>query len=151
MRRFSAVIPVYNVEKYLRHYLDSIFNLDYQDFEIVIVNDGSTDSSADICRQYQEKNPEKIVLINQNNQGLLMARRVGFAHTQGEIVVSVDSDDALRADALKILDNTFHESQAQIVCYESTRDITFKKPVKIEDCLLVRNFLREMIKKDYMN
>lgn len=151
MRRFSAVIPVYNVEKYLRHYLDSILNLDYQDFEIVIVNDGSTDSSADICRQHQEKNPEKIVLINQNNQGLLMARRVGFAHTQGEIVVSVDSDDALRADALKILDNTFHESQAQIVCYESTRDITFKKPVKIEDCLLVRNFLREMIKKDYMN
>lgn len=107
MRRFSAVIPVYNVEKYLRHYLDSILNLDYQDFEIVIVNDGSTDSSADICRQYQEKNPEKIVLINQNNQGLLMARRVGFAHTQGEIVVSVDSDDALRADALKILDTLF--------------------------------------------
>lgn len=126
MRRFSVVVPVYNVENYLRHCLDSILNQDYQDFEIVIVNDGSTDSSADICRQYREKNPEKIVLINQNNRGLLMARRVGFAHTQGEIIVSVDSDDALRADALKILDKTFHESQAQIVCYESTRDITFK-------------------------
>lgn len=130
MRRFSVVVPVYNVEKYLRHCLDSILNQTYQDYEIIIVNDGSTDSSSSICRQYQEEYPEKIVLINQNNRGLLMARRVGFARAQGEIIVSVDSDDALRADALEILDKTFRKTQAQIVCYESTRDITFKKSGK---------------------
>ena len=130
MRRFSVVIPVYNVEKYLGYCLDSILGQTYQDFEIILVNDGSTDSSADICRQYQEENPEKIVLINQDNRGLLMARRVGFARTQGEIIVSVDSDDALRVDTLEILDKTFRKTQAQMVCYEATRDITFKKPDK---------------------
>lgn len=130
MRRFSVVVPVYNAEKYLEHCLDSILNQTYQDFEIVIVNDGSTDSSVDICRQYQKKNSEKIILINQDNKGIFIARKIAFAHTQGEIIVSVDSDDALRADALEILDRSFRKTHAQIVCYESTRDITFSKPGK---------------------
>lgn len=130
MRRFSVIVPVYNAESYLKHCLDSILNQTFQDFEIVIVNDGSTDSSADICRQYQESNPEKIILINQDNKGIFVARKIAFLHAQGEIIVSVDSDDALRADALEILDRTFRKTQAQIVCYESTRDITFNKPSK---------------------
>lgn len=76
------------------------------------------------------KNPEKIFLINQDDRGLLIARRVCFTHAQGAVIVSVDRDDALRADASVIIDRTFRETQAQIVCYKYTRDITLEEPDK---------------------
>lgn len=89
----SIIVPVYNVEKYLEKCLNSILTQSNQDFELIIVNDGSTDNSRLICESYKEHYPEKIKLIHQKNYGLLMARRVGFQAASGEYVLCVDSDD----------------------------------------------------------
>ena len=69
--KFSVLIPVYNTEKYLEDCLQSVLNQTYQDFEIIIVDDGSTDSSGEICDRYQKENPDKIKVIHKDNQGQL--------------------------------------------------------------------------------
>ena len=78
--KFSVLIPVYNTEKYLEECLQSILNQTYQDFEIIIVDDGSSDSSGAICDNFQKAYPEKIIVIHKENQGLISARRVGIAN-----------------------------------------------------------------------
>lgn len=100
MPKLSVMIPVYNVEAYLRKCLDSVIYPELGDYEIVLVNDGSTDSSYDICREYASRYPELIRLISTENGGLGKARDVGIDAAQGEYIIFVDSDDYLSANAL---------------------------------------------------
>ena len=88
----SIIVPVYNVEKYLERCLDSILSQTFSDFELILVNDGSTDHSLEICRSYAEKD-ERILLIDQENRGLSAARNAGIAVAKGEYLGFVDSDD----------------------------------------------------------
>ncbi|MBD5132889.1 MAG: glycosyltransferase [Clostridiales bacterium] len=88
----SVIIPVYNVEKYLARCLDSIVGQTYRNLEIILVNDGSTDHSEDICLQYAQSDP-RIRLFTQKNQGLSAARNTGLDHMKGEYIHFVDSDD----------------------------------------------------------
>lgn len=98
--KFSILIPVYNVEKYLEGCLDSVLCQDYADYEVIIVDDGATDGSGAICDAYRQKFPEKIQVIHKENQGLISARRVGIAKAQGEYCIFVDSDDQVRPNLL---------------------------------------------------
>ena len=98
--KVSVIVPVYNVEKYLKRCLDSIINQTYKNIEIILVNDGSKDNSRDICEEY-EKKYENISLINQENGGLSAARNTGLKHINGEAVTFVDSDDWLESDAIE--------------------------------------------------
>lgn len=100
MPKLSVMIPVYNVEAYLRKCLDSVIYPELGDYEIVLVNDGSTDSSYDICREYAARYPQLIRLISTENGGLGKARDVGIDAAQGEYIIFVDSDDYLSANAL---------------------------------------------------
>lgn len=88
----SIIIPVYNVEPYLKECLDSIVNQTYSLLEIILVDDGSTDQSGVICDEYAEKD-DRIRVIHQHNQGLSMARNAGMEIMTGEWVMFVDSDD----------------------------------------------------------
>jgi len=90
----SIIIPVYNVEKYLTECLDSVLNQTIPFDEIIIVNDGSTDSSEEICLSYKLKNPE-LVLIKQKNAGLSVARNTGLEIAKGDYIVFLDSDDLI--------------------------------------------------------
>ena len=100
--KFSVVIPVYNVEKYIEKCLDSIVNQNYDDYEIVIVDDGSKDKSGEICDEFAKKYPQ-IKVFHIPNGGVSNARNVALKHVTGEFVWFVDSDDYLVADAfLKI-------------------------------------------------
>ena len=90
--KLSIIVPVYNVENYLRKCLDSILEQTLEDIEIICVNDGATDSSPDILREYKEKDA-RIIIIDQENRGLGAARNAGIAKAQGEYVGFVDSDD----------------------------------------------------------
>lgn len=101
--KFSVLIPVYNTEKYLEECLQSVLNQTYQDFEIVIVDDGSIDNSGKICDEYQEKYPGKIKVIHKENQGLISARRVGIANATGDYCIFVDSDDYIKPELLNWL------------------------------------------------
>ena len=90
--RVSIVVPVYNVERYLRQCLDSLVNQTYQNVEIICVDDGSTDASSEILTEYALKN-SRVRVIRQKNSGLSAARNVGFSFATGEYVMYVDSDD----------------------------------------------------------
>ena len=98
----SVIVPVYNVEKYLEECLDSIQNQTYSDIEVILVNDGSTDKSKEICGKYC-KQDNRFQLLNQENQGLSAARNRGVAASTGEFIAFVDSDDIIRQDYLEVL------------------------------------------------
>lgn len=122
---FTVTIPVYNVEKWLSFCVESVLSQSFNDYEIVLVNDGSTDSSLSICEEYAERYKEKIRVINQHNQGLLRARRTGIKAANGLVLVFLDSDDALRPDALKIIHDAFVDNDVDLVMYGFSRDPSF--------------------------
>ena len=89
----SIVIPIYNVEKYLRKCLDSVYSLNLDNKKVVLVNDGSTDTSINILNEFKNKYPNKTKLITQKNQGLSEARNIGIKNSNGKYILFIDSDD----------------------------------------------------------
>ena len=118
--RFSIVVPVYNGEKYLPSCLETVAGQTCGDYELVIVDDGSTDGSGAIADRYAAGRGEVRVLHGEN-QGLLLARRRGLSHCRGEYVVFLDADDALRDDALEIISRCIDETGADIVSFRFSR------------------------------
>ena len=98
----SVIVPVYNVEEYLEECLKSIQKQTYSDIEVILVNDGSTDRSKEICERYCEKD-SRFKLVNQENKGLSGARNRGMLESKGEFISFVDSDDVLKEDMLEQL------------------------------------------------
>lgn len=114
---FSVIIPVYNTEKYLRKSLDSVLNQSYRNFEALIVNDGSTDASEEVIRQYL--NDSRFTLISQANKGLGGARNTGIQAAKGEYLVFLDSDDYLSADCLKTLADVINNQKYDVVVFDA--------------------------------
>ena len=100
--KISVIIPVYNVEEYLRPCLDSAVRQTFRDIEILCINDGSKDSSLEILKEYAAKD-KRIYVYSQKNSGLSAARNTGLEHARGKYIYFFDSDDLLREDALGIL------------------------------------------------
>ena len=90
----SVIVPVYNVEKYLKKCVNSITSQTYENLEILLVDDGSTDLSGQICNEF-EKNDARIKVIHKKNGGLSNARNVGIEKAQGKYLMFVDSDDVI--------------------------------------------------------
>ena len=97
----SLIIPVYNVEAYLQKCFDSVVAQTYQNLEVIVVNDGSTDGSLTVCNRYVKKNGWK--LISQENGGLSAARNTGLLHANGEYITFLDSDDWMADDLIETL------------------------------------------------
>ena len=97
----SIIVPVYNVEKYLNRCIDSLLVQTYENIEILLINDGSTDSSANICEDYSLRD-NRIKVIHRKNGGLSEARNTGILNSKGEYVLFVDSDDYINSDAVDI-------------------------------------------------
>ena len=114
MKQVSIIIPIYNVEKYLKQCLDSLYPQTTPSMEVILVNDGSTDKSLEICKEYKEKYPSTII-INKENGGLSDARNAGTAIATGKYIYYLDSDDWLTPDALKQLYNFAEEHQCEVV------------------------------------
>lgn len=91
--KISVIVPVYNVSPYIREALDSIINQTHQNLEIILVDDGSTDGSGEICDSYEKCDP-RILVIHQKNQGLSAARNTGLDHATGDVISFFDPDDA---------------------------------------------------------
>lgn len=102
MPRFSIIIPVYNTGKYLKKCFDSVFKQDYKDYEVIIINDGSTDNSEKIINKYIKKH-KNIIYISQENQGLSVSRNNGVLKATGEYLLFLDSDDFYEKGFLKKL------------------------------------------------
>lgn len=116
--RFSVLIPVYNVEKFLPVCLDSLWQQIYKDFEIILIDDGSTDLSAKICDDFCEKH-EYAKVIHKKNEGLISARREAIKNARGEYCIFCDSDDFLEKDALEELDKIIKKSNPDLILYNA--------------------------------
>ena len=108
--KYSFLVPVYNVEKYLPQCIESMLGQTYRDFEIILVDDGSTDSSGKICDDYKDKYPDIIKVIHKSNEGLVSAREWGIQNANGKICLFVDSDDFVESDLLKVVDDEFNRN-----------------------------------------
>ena len=114
MFKISIIIPIYNAEKYLQECLDSILCQDYQNYEIILINDGSSDDSERICMEYL-KSDSRVKLINKKNEGVSSARNDGLDSANGDILLFVDSDDILEPNALQIIVDNIGDND--ILCF----------------------------------
>ncbi len=112
----SVIVPIYNIENYVSKCLDSIINQTYRDLEIILVDDGSTDSSGQICDRYANLD-SRIKVIHQENSGLSLARNIGIAASSGELIAYIDGDDYIHPQYLEILSGIMIAANAEIaVC-----------------------------------
>ena len=153
MTKVSVIVPVYNVEKYLERCLDSLINQTLEDIEIICVNDGSKDNSPKILEEYKNKD-NRIVIFNQENAGLSVARNSGMKIAKGEYIGFVDSDDWVDLDFFEKLYNSAISSGADIAVADFVREHPNKKPKRLniteekvyetpEDKLLICKTYRE--------
>ena len=103
----SIIVPIYNVEGYLSHCIDSILNSTYQDFELILVDDGSTDNCGAICDSYSEKD-HRIRVIHQDNVGVSASRNTGMKMATGDYIMFVDGDDIVHSKMMEILFNAIN-------------------------------------------
>ena len=116
MPKISIIIPIYNVEKYLRRCLDSVIQQTFTDFEIICINDGSPDNSLHILEDYASKD-NRIKIITQKNQGLSIARNNGLKIAQGDYIYFLDSDDAIHPKLLETAYIFATKHNADMVCF----------------------------------
>ena len=109
----SVIVPVYNVENYLRKCLDSVINQSYGNLEILLIDDGSTDTSGELCEEYAEKD-SRVKIFHKENGGLSSARNMGLDYALGKYITFVDSDDYLAEDAIESLVASLEKYQADI-------------------------------------
>lgn len=133
--KVSIVVPIYNVESALKYCLDSIKNQDYTDYEVIMINDGSTDNSPRIAQKFTVEDP-KFKLYSTPNRGLASARNEGLKYITGDIVVFVDSDDQIAPNLLSIITREFIENpQVNLIHFthtEVTESVTSVKNSKIK-------------------
>lgn len=113
MADISVIIPVYQAERYLHDCIDSILSQTFSDFELLLVDDGSTDGSLAICREYAEKD-SRILVFSQENQGQAAARNLALKHAKGDWLCFVDSDDCIHRQMVQLLYDAAQKSGASI-------------------------------------
>lgn len=132
MSKLSIVVPVYNVEKYLRKCIDSILNQTFKDFELILVDDGSLDNSGKICDEYKEKD-DRIKVIHKKNGGLSDARNCGIDASKSEFISFIDSDDSIAPEMYEILYHNLMNASADVStcgyyrCYQDKKVPNFQE------------------------
>ena len=122
----SVIVPIYNVDRYLRQCIESICRQTYQKLEIILVDDGSTDDSAYICDEYAEQD-SRIKVLHKKNEGLVKARKDGLMLSSGQFIAYVDGDDWIEPDMYKCMYQIMESQDVDIVMcgrYEDTGDIS---------------------------
>lgn len=115
MPEISIIVPVYNIENYLENCIESILNQTFKDYELILVDDGSTDKSGEICDKYEKKD-SRIKVIHKNNGGLSSARNVGLDIACGQYIGFVDSDDSIHPRMYEILYDLIKKYKVDISC-----------------------------------
>lgn len=129
MNKFSVIVPIYNVEKFLVKCIDSLLEQTYKDFELILVDDGSPDNSPKICDEYAEKD-NRIKVIHKENGGLVSARKAGANIATGEYIVCVDADDWVELNYLETFANVIDSYNPDILLCEFYNDDGVEKIYK---------------------
>lgn len=141
----SIIVPVYNAEKYLVKCLDSVVNQTLKNVEIILVDDGSTDGSSEICKTYAEKD-ERIIYFKKENEGLAAARQDGIERASGEYIGFVDSDDWLELNMYERMYSVAKEENADVVFCNAFFDESEKDKIHLEPGV----YDRERIEKEIL-
>ncbi len=119
---FSILIPVYNKEKEVRTCLESALRQTFSDLEIIVVDDGSKDASADVIREYSEKDSRVILIQNEKNESLLYSRMKGMQNAKGKYILLVDADDYLEETACQTLHDELEKEPVDILDFQFVRE-----------------------------
>ena len=139
MPKISVIIPVYNTGKYLAECLDSVIGQTFADIEIICVNDGSTDDSAQILKKYV-KQDARIKVLTQKNSGVVVARNNGIAHASGDLIYPLDGDDKIAPETLQELYNAFIQHRGDVITSRVAKfgtefgEMILPKPTKLNFC-----------------
>lgn len=147
MPRLSIVVPVYNTEPYLSRCLDSIVGQSFTDFELILVDDGSTDKSPLICDSYSQGDT-RVKVIHKKNEGVSVARNTGMKIAQGEYLTVVDSDDWLEKNMYQLMFQYVDEFNTDVVMCDCIKDYSDKSEAYTHD---IRSgfYSFEQLKKEY--
>lgn len=126
MELISIIISAYNIEQYISRCLDSVINQSYKNIDIVVVNDGSTDNTLNIIKDYSKKD-NRINIINQDNKGLIEARKSGYKYSKGKYILFIDGDDWISHKAIEVLVKYIKEKRADIINYKCIYEYDNKK------------------------
>ena len=118
MCKISVIVPVYNAEKYIKRCIDSVLNQSYKKFELILVDDGSNDSSGSICDEYAEKYAE-IKVIHKANEGVSAARNTGLDIANGDYVIFIDSDDYIKENYFESVIEIVSDYRYDIIGYNN--------------------------------
>lgn len=154
-KKISIIVPVYNDEKYITRCIDSLINQTYKNFEIIIVDDGSTDKTASICNNYIKKY-ENIILVRMQHKGQSAARNCGISNCHGDYITFVDSDDYVNNRYLEIMFDVIEKNNCDFCfCdFKIVKDFKYIINESIKENLLSKDdafmmFFRKSCKKDY--
>lgn len=144
----SVIVPVYNVAAYIERCVKSIQNQTYTHFELILVNDGSTDNSLEICKTLASQD-ERIVVLDRPNGGASAARNTGLAHMRGQYIVFVDSDDYVSPSYLENLHRAAEQGDYDIV--QCNLESTFDMDKRLEKVVYQSTDVKEVTKKQALN
>lgn len=113
---FSIIVPVYNTEQYLRECIDSILAQTYENFEVILIDDGATDNCPQICDEYAERD-SRVKVIHKENGGVSSARNIGIQSAKGKYLLFFDSDDSVKPNTFERLFQLQLEKKADVICY----------------------------------
>ncbi len=152
MSKVSVIVPVYNAEKYLREALESVLNQTYTNFELLLINDRSTDKSKEICEEYSKKDERIILLENDTeNHGPGPTRNIGLDNATGDFIYFMDADDWIDKTLLETCVDRMRETNADIVQVGVAYEWNDGKNTKEEYCKGKCVITREDIKEDFLN
>ena len=145
---FSIILPVYNVEKYLGECVDSILSQTFKDFEVILVDDGSKDSSPAICDEYAEKD-SRVKVIHKENGGQSTARNIGLEKASGDYIIYLDSDDFITSETFfEDIYNKIQETGSDIVLYKYSK--FFDDTKTLDKCTFTLDFAENITDSDEM-
>lgn len=124
--KFSVIIPIFNAEKFIDRTIQSLMDQTFHNFELILVNDGSSDKTSEICHYY-ERIDQRIFVIDQVNQGQTAARKVGLKKANGDFVCFIDADDFVELDYLECFAKELSKSDYDIICMGYTSETNHKK------------------------
>ncbi len=151
----SIIIPVYNVEKYIHECVDSVLLQDEKDLEILLIDDGSTDTSGIICDEYQMRFPDTIRVIHKKNEGLLLTRRCGIKAAKGEWLIHLDSDDYMMPGVLDIVRETIGTFDPDLIIgkiaygAEDGKSIAFYSKIPFRDGQVFEEINKDQLYKQF--
>lgn len=128
--KFSIIIPVYNIENYISKCINSILKQNYSNYEIIVVNDGSTDGSVDVVNKIKS---DKIKLVNKQNGGLSSARNEGLKYTTGDYIWFIDGDDYIEENSLGILKKYIEEKKYDVISFRYNKEYPKTKILQIDN------------------